>query len=164
MVGEFKVIEKHNGGQCRSVTVWPADVKQQGSGSNEDNDEYTRDIGQMTFFSGMPIVGRDLVPWVLKEDENMPSTDLEVMIEPTLPEDYDADDGVVSEKHDGQEIELRITFPRWHSEYTDPEVDTATSRTCTGCLRPAEGLQTLLSVSQSKFHAGKWLGMAMIHP
>ena len=100
-MGEFKVIEKHIT-RCRSVAVWPADYANLGFGSDDASDAYASDVGKITFFSGMPIVGSDLVPEVRDEDRYIPSTDLEVMIEPKLPQDYDTHDGVVSEKHDGQ--------------------------------------------------------------
>ena len=73
---------------------------------NDVSMTYANDVGKMIFFSAMPIIGTDVIPEVSNEDDEVnsrfPSRDLEVMIEPTVPEDYDWDDGAVSQQHDGQ--------------------------------------------------------------
>ena len=108
----------------------------------------------MTYFTGVPIVGSKVIADTMQTGQTVGwlSTDIEIMIEPLLPEDYDieAEDGPVSEKHDGKATELRITFSRFHSEFE--EDGEPLGGTCMGCLHPADGIRTLFSISQGKLN------------
>lgn len=159
--GTFRVVNKHTG-QCRSVEVTP-EAATEHSTANEVSSAYVAGDGEMNIFTGMPVVGSKVIAdaGVMADGDGAAtmSTDIEVMIEPVVPEEYDIDSedgGPVSEEHDGQATELRITFAKFHTKFKENggEFDTAT---CTGGLHPAFGIETLFSISPAKINqSGGW--------